>query len=74
MQFPLNLEGYNPVKFDLAQKELTTDQIHKLSAFYSFIENRYIISISDFHIILVPCSKLNQDTGAINDTYKIRDY
>jgi transketolase len=32
MQFPFNLEGYTPVKFDLAQKELTTDQMHKLSA------------------------------------------
>ena len=32
MQFPFNLEGYTPVKFDLSQKELTTDQIQKLSA------------------------------------------
>jgi transketolase C-terminal domain/subunit/transketolase N-terminal domain/subunit len=32
MQFPFNLEGYTPVKFDLARKELTTDQMDQLSA------------------------------------------
>jgi len=32
MQFPFDLEGYTPVKFDLSQKELSTDQKQKLSA------------------------------------------
>ena len=31
MQFPFDLEGYTPVKFDLSQKELSTDQKQKLS-------------------------------------------
>jgi len=32
MQFPFNLKAYTPVKFDLAQKELTEEQIDRLSA------------------------------------------
>ena len=32
MQFPFDLEAYTPVKFDLSQKELTSDQKEHLAA------------------------------------------
>jgi len=42
MQFPFNLEGYTPVKFDLSQKELTTDQMDQLSANIQLVRDSII--------------------------------
>jgi len=42
MQFPFNLEGYTPAKFDLSQKELTTDQIQKLSANIQWVRDSIV--------------------------------
>ena len=42
MQFPFNLEGYTPVKFDLSQKELTTHQMDQLSANIQLVRDSII--------------------------------
>ena len=42
MQFPFNLEGYIPVKFDLSQKELTTHQMDQLSANIQLVRDSII--------------------------------
>jgi transketolase C-terminal domain/subunit/transketolase N-terminal domain/subunit len=42
MQFPFNLEGYTPVKFDLSQKDLTTDQMDQLSANIQLVRDSII--------------------------------
>ena len=42
MQFPLNLEAYTPVKFDLPQKELTTDQMSQLRANIQLIRDSIV--------------------------------
>ena len=42
MQFPFNLEGYTPVKFDLSQKELTTHQLDQLSANIQLVRDSII--------------------------------
>ena len=42
MQFPFNLEAYTPVKFDLSQKEISTDQMDQLSANIQLIRDSII--------------------------------
>jgi len=42
MQFPFNLEAYTAVKFDLSQKELTSDQMNQLSSNIQLVRNSIV--------------------------------